>query len=136
MRDVIKFTSKEIDFLKNNEACRIATSYNDIPHVTPVTYYLDDGYFYIATDYDTRKYTNMKKNNKVAVAVDIYSAGKHKAVIIQGTAEFIERGIEFKKLYEIFHKKFAWVREMPWKEGEAPFVKIKPLNKTSWGLTS
>ena len=136
MRDVIKLTSKEIDFLKKNEACRIATSYNDIPHVTPVTYYVDDVYFYIATDYDTRKYTNMKKNNKVAVTVDIYSAGKHKAVIIQGTAEFIERGIEFKKLYEIFHKKFAWVREMPWKEGEAPFVKIKPLNKISWGLTS
>ena len=61
MRDVIKLTSKEIDFLKKNEACRIATSYNDIPHVTPVTYYFDDGYFYIATDYDTRKYTNMEK---------------------------------------------------------------------------
>jgi len=131
---MIKFTSKEIDFLKKNEACRIATSHEDIPHVTPVTYYFDDGYFYIATDYDTRKHANMKKNNKVAVTVDIYSAGKHKAVIIQGTAEFIERGLEFKKTYEIFHKKFAWVREMPWKEGEAPFVKIKPLNKTSWGL--
>lgn len=131
---MIRFTLKEIGFLKKNEACRIATSHDDIPHVTPVTYCFDDGYFYIATDYDTKKYANLKKNNKVALTVDIYSDGKHKAVIIQGTAEFIERGTEFKKLYKVFHEKFSWVREMPWKEGEAPFVKIKPLKKTSWGL--
>ena len=131
---MVRFTLKEIGFLKKNEACRIATSHDDIPHVTPVTCYFDDGYFYIATDYDTKKYANLKKNNKVALTVDIYSDGKHKAVIIQGTAEFIERGTEFKKLYKVFHEKFSWVREMPWKEGEAPFVKIKPLKKTSWGL--
>jgi len=131
---VVRFTVKEIGFLKKNEACRIATSHDNIPHVTPVTYYFDDGYFYIATDYDTKKYINLKKNNNVALTADIYAAGKHKAVIIQGTAEFIERGTEFKKLYKVFHEKFSWVREMPWKEGEAPFVKIKPLKKTSWGL--
>lgn len=131
---MVRFTLKEIGFLKKNEACRIATSHDDIPHVTPVTYYFDDGYFHIATDYDTKKYANLKKNNKVALTVDIYSDGKHKAVIIQGTAEFIEKGTEFKKLYKVFHEKFSWVREMPWKEGEAPFVKIKPLKKTSWGL--
>ncbi len=131
---MVRFTLKEIGFLKKNEACRIATSHDDIPHVTPVTYYFDDGYFYIATDYDTKKYANLKKNNKIALTVDIYSDGKHKAVIIQGTAEFIEKATEFKKLYKVFHEKFSWVREMPWKEGEAPFVKIKPLKKTSWGL--
>jgi len=131
---VVRFTLKEIGFLKKNEACRIATSHDDIPHVTPVTYYFGDGYFYIATDYDTKKYANLKKNNKAALTVDIYSDGKHEAVIIQGTAEFIEKGTEFKKLYKVFHEKFPWVREMPWKEGEAPFVKIKPLKKTSWGL--
>lgn len=113
---MVRFTLKEIGFLKKNEACRIATSHDDIPHVTPVTYYFDDVYFYIATDYDTKKYANLKKNNKVALAIDIYSDGKHKAIIIQGTAEFIERGTEFKKLYNIFHEKFSWVREMPWKE--------------------
>ena len=35
-------------------------------------------------------------------------------------AEFIEKGLEFKRLYEIFYKKFYWVQENPWKEGEAP----------------
>lgn len=131
---MVKFAPTEIDFLKKNEACRIATSHDNIPHVTPVTYYFENGYFYIATDYDTRKYANLKKNKSVAIVVDIYLAGKHKAMIVQGTAEMIEKGADFKRLYEIFHKKFSWVRQTPWKEGEAPFVKIKPRTKTSWGL--
>lgn len=131
---MVKFTPTEIDFLKKNEACRIATSHDNIPYVTPVTYYFENGYFYIATDYDTRKYANLKKNKSVAIVVDIYLAGKHKAMIVQGTAEMIEKGADFKRLYEIFHKKFSWVRQTPWKEGEAPFVKIKPRTKTSWGL--
>lgn len=131
---MVEFTQKEIDFLENNEACRVGTSHKDIPHVTPVTYYFENDYFYIATDYNTKKYSNLKKNNNIAIAVDIYLAEKHKAIIVQGTTEFIERGPEFKRLYDIFYKKFSWVKEMPWKEGEAPFVKITPQKKTSWGL--
>jgi nitroimidazol reductase NimA-like FMN-containing flavoprotein (pyridoxamine 5'-phosphate oxidase superfamily) len=130
---MIKFTQKEIDFLQNNEACRIATAHDNIPHVVPVTYYFENGNFYIAIDFDTKKYSNLKKNNRAAITVDIYS-GKHKAVIVQGTTEFIEKGAEFQRLYETFYKRFSWVRENPWKEGEAPFVKISPKTKTSWGL--
>jgi len=59
-----KFTQKEIEFLQNNEACRIATSHDNIPHVTLVTYYFEDGFFYLATDYDTKKYSNLKKITK------------------------------------------------------------------------
>ena len=131
---MVKFTQKEIEFLQNNEACRIATSHDNIPHVTPVTYYFENGFFYLATDYDTKKYSNLKKNNKIAITVDIYMSSKHKAVIVQGITESIEKGSEYKQLYEIFYKKFSWVRDNPWKEGEAPFVKIKPKTKTSWGL--
>jgi nitroimidazol reductase NimA-like FMN-containing flavoprotein (pyridoxamine 5'-phosphate oxidase superfamily) len=130
---MIKFTQKEINFLQNNEACRIATAHDNIPHVVPVTYYFENGNFYIAIDFDTKKYSNLKKNNRAAITVDIYS-GKHKAVIVQGTTEFIEKGAEFQRLYETFYKRFSWVRENPWKEGEAPFVKISPKTKTSWGL--
>ncbi|HYL66329.1 MAG TPA: pyridoxamine 5'-phosphate oxidase family protein [Nitrosopumilaceae archaeon] len=131
---MIKFTKKEIEFLQNNEACRMATSHDNIPHVVPVTYYFEDDLFYLATDYDTKKHSNLQQNNKIAITVDIYTSGKHKAVIVQGITEFIEKGSEYKRLYEIFYKKFSWVRDNPWKEGEAPFVKIKPKTKTSWGL--
>ena len=124
-----KFTQKEIEFLQNNEACRIATSHDNIPHVIPVTYYFEGDFFYLATDYDTKKYSNLKKNNKIAITVDIYMSGKHKAVIVQGTTEFIEKGLEYQRLYEIFYKKFSWVRDNPWKEAEAPFVRIKPKTR-------
>lgn len=131
---MIKFTIKESDFLKENEGCRIATCTSDVPHIAPVTYYFEDGFFYFATDYDTKKYANLKKNNKIAISVDIYLPSQHKAVVVQGSTTFIEKGPQFKRLYEIFYKKFAWVREDPWKENEAPFVKITPKTKTSWGL--
>ena len=131
---MLKFTIKETEFLKENEGCRIATCSNDIPHIAPVSYYFEDDFFFFATDYDTKKYSNLKKNKKIAVSVDIYSPGKHKAVVVQGSAVFIEKGPQFKRLYEIFYKKFAWVRQDPWKESEAPFVKIIPKTKISWGL--
>ena len=70
----VKFTKGEEKFLLENEACRIATSHNDIPHIAPVTYVYIDGFFFIATDYNTRKYNNIKANRKIAISVDIYGS--------------------------------------------------------------
>ena len=132
---VVEFPEAEKRFLKQHEVCRVATSYNDTSHVTPVNFVFDDGFFYFATDYDTKKYRNLAKNKKSALVVDVYNSSKdNKAVIVQGVVEFVERGEEFQRLYSIFHEKFDWVREEPWKEGEAPFVKVKPLHKVSWGF--
>jgi nitroimidazol reductase NimA-like FMN-containing flavoprotein (pyridoxamine 5'-phosphate oxidase superfamily) len=131
----VKFTKKEDKFLLENEVCRVATSHNDIPHITPVSYIYENSSFFIATDYDTRKYKNLRANKNIALAVDIYNSSvENKAVVIQGTVDIVERGEEFKKLYQKFDKKFEWVRNDPWKEGEAPFIKIKPFSKVSWGL--
>jgi nitroimidazol reductase NimA-like FMN-containing flavoprotein (pyridoxamine 5'-phosphate oxidase superfamily) len=133
---VVEFAEAEKRFLKQHEVCRVATSHNDIPHVTPVNYVFDcDGVFYFATDHDTKKYRNLEKNKKSALVVDTYNSSvENKAVIVQGVVEFVEIGEEFRRLYNIFHEKFEWVREEPWKEGEAPFVKVKPLHKVSWGF--
>jgi hypothetical protein len=53
---------------------------------------------------------------------------------VQGRAETIEKGREFVRLYKIFHDRFDWVRQDPWGEGEAPFLKVTPTGKVSWGL--
>jgi nitroimidazol reductase NimA-like FMN-containing flavoprotein (pyridoxamine 5'-phosphate oxidase superfamily) len=132
--DNISFSDSEIDFLGRNEACRIATCHNGIPHVAPVSYIFENGFFFIATDYETRKFENIKRNKAAALVVDIYSSVGNSAVCVQGTAEPIERGQEFTRLYKKFHERFEWVRRDPWKEGEAPFVRITPTNKVSWGL--
>ncbi|WKT57604.1 hypothetical protein QVH35_09670 [Candidatus Nitrosotenuis chungbukensis] len=59
---------------------------------------------------------------------------KHKAVLAQGEVKIIEDGPEFKKIYAKFFEKFAWVRKDPWKEKEAPFLRLVPKHKASWGL--
>jgi hypothetical protein len=66
--------------------------------------------------------------------IDRYESGGHKAVCLQGKVNIVEKGDEFHTIYQLFYKKFKWVRDDPWTEKEAPFLKITPTNKTSWGL--
>lgn len=131
---MIKFNQKETEFLNQLEENRIATTHEGIPHVKPVSYVVIDDQVIIATDYKTRTYLNIKSNANTAIVMDIYKSGNHKAVCIQGRTEIVEEGPEFRKIYGIFSEKFEWVRRDPWKEGEAPFLKIVPSNKISWGL--
>jgi nitroimidazol reductase NimA-like FMN-containing flavoprotein (pyridoxamine 5'-phosphate oxidase superfamily) len=129
-----EFTSKEKKFLASLEEARIATVHDGIPHVKPVSYIFHSEIVLIATDYNTRTLKNLKNNPNVAVTIDVYKSGQHKAVCIQGTIEIVENGMEFQEIYKMFHEKFAWVRNEPWSENEAPFLKIIPKSKISWGL--
>ena len=129
-----EFSSKELEFLKNNEAARIATSQKDIPHVKPVSFVFYKDNIWIATDYNTRTFKNIKSNPNTSIVVDIYKSGNHKAVCAQGRTEIVENGSEFKEIYDIFYEKFDWVKREPWKENEAPFLKFVLKSKVSWGL--
>jgi uncharacterized protein len=129
----VKFSPKEIDFLTSNELCRFATaSRKGEPHVVPVSYIWDQDYAYIVTDYGTRKLKNLKENPHAAVLVD--SAGTQKLLLLSGPVEIIEKGEEYRRLYKLFYSKLSWVKRDPWKEGEAPFVKVTPTFKAGWGL--
>ena len=132
---MIEFNQKEIKFLELLEEARIATSHDNISHVKPVSFVFVDNTILVATDYNTRTFTNIKSNPHTSIVIYIYRTGEHKAVCIQGKTEIIENGLEFKKFYEIFYKKLEWVRKDPWKEDEAVFLKIIPNNKVSWGLS-
>ena len=131
---MVSFSEKEIDFLNKMEECRVATAHNNIPHVKPVSYLYEEGTILIATDYDTRMYKNLLENPKAALSIDIYKNKGHKAVCVQGDVSIIENGDEFLRIYKKFHDRFDWVRTQAWKENEAPFVKITPITKSSWGL--
>ena len=130
---MVKLTTNEADFLKSNEMCRFATaSGKGEPHVVPVSYVWDEDHAYIVTDYGTRKLRNLKENPKAAILVD--SGGTRKLLLISGPVEIIEKGEEYRRLYKLFYSKLDWVKRDPWKEGEAPFIKVKPTFKTGWGL--
>ncbi len=131
----VKLSPKEIDFLKNNEMCRFATaSKKGEPHVVPVSYIWDQDYAYIVTDYGTRKLKNLRENPHAAILID--TGETRKLLLISGPVEIIEKGEEYRKLYKLFYSKLGWVKRDPWKEGEAPFVKVIPTFKTGWGLKS
>lgn len=131
--DMPNFTTAEKRFLDKNEIARLATVSSDgMPHVVPVSYIFRNGVFLIAIDYETKKYRNILHNPQVALVVD--AIRPNRGVLIQGRAEIFERGIEFQSAYKVFHKKFSWVRADPWKEGEAPFIRIQPSTRASWGF--
>lgn len=131
---MIEFSVEEVEFIANNECCRLATCFKNKPHVVPVCHIFMDGYFYISTDYDTKKFYNIKNNPYASLVVDVYSPSNHKGVVICGSVILIERGELFKEVYTMFYNKFEWVKNNPWFEGESPFLKIQPESKTSWGL--
>lgn len=124
---------KEKSFLKSNELCRLATATLDgAPQVTPVMYALDDDNMIIATDYGTKKLKNLKSNPRVALVVDKYHPNK--GIIVWGDCEIFENGKEYNRLLKILFSRFETYRRNPWKEGEAPILKIIPRKLISWGL--
>jgi len=130
----VSFSRNEIQFLRSNEICRAATCKNNLPHVTPVSYIFNDSKFYFATDYNTVKYANLKKNNRISLVVDTVQNNKNIAIVTMGITKFIHSGKKFENLYDLFYDRFEWVREDPWKQGEAPFVMVIPKSKVSWGI--
>lgn len=131
---MVSFSEKEVEFLIKMEECRVGTCHDNIPHVKPVSYIYENQTILIATDYDTRMCKNLLKNPKAAVSIDIYKNKGHKAICIQGNASILENGDEFLRIYKKFHERFEWVREQSWEENKAPFIKIIPFSKSSWGL--
>ncbi|MDE1874014.1 MAG: pyridoxamine 5'-phosphate oxidase family protein [Candidatus Micrarchaeota archaeon] len=128
---MIRFTKKEEAFLGGQDVARIATvSPRGWPQVTPVVHLYHDGRIYFITDYGTRKYKNIVKNKKVGAAIDVYSR-QPSSVIVQGTAEILERGEEFARIEKLFEERHRYYKANPVKEGDAPMIKITPVKKFS-----
>lgn len=94
-----------------------------------ISYVYRTGAFWAAIDYGTRKYRNLQGNARVALLVDVFG-DSNRGILIQGRAELIDKGPEFREIYRASHEKFDWARAMPWK-GKAPFVRIDPMRKAS-----
>lgn len=131
---MFQLSPNEIKFIIENEVCRLATSFRDKPHVVPVSYIYEDSFFYVSTDYNTKKLFNIEKNPKVSLTVDIYKPSLNKGITVNGIVRIIENGQLYDRIYLLYYDKFEWVRSNPWKEGEAPFLEIEPCTKASWGI--
>lgn len=100
---------------------------------TPVLHVFDGTYLFFATDYETKKCRNLKLNNRISVAVDRYER-EPQGIAIQGTVELLEEGAEFKYAYDLLVKRHEYYKANPFKEREAPIIKVVPLRKAIWGV--
>lgn len=124
-------TDKELKFLRSHELCRLATASKDAkPHVVPVIYAMDGDDVIVAVDYGTKKLSNLRQNNKVALLVDDYRPNR--AVMVEGECEILERGKEYLRLLQILFERFEYYRKNPWGEGESPILKIRPTKAVMW----
>ena len=114
------FSEQEIAYLKSQRLARIATvSSQGQPDVAPVGFEFDGQHFYIGgmQQTTTLKYRNVAAGNtRVALVVDDLESNdpmKPRGIKIHGEAEIVERqgGL-----------------------GVAPYLKVKPEKKWSWGI--
>ena len=121
-------------FLKEHEVGRLATASRlGMPHVTPIIYVFDGRSFVLAIDYGTKKLANLRENPLASLVVDEYG-GKNKAVMVQGRCRILERGAEYRRLQRALFRRFESYRKNPWKEGEAPIIRLYTDKAVSWGF--
>jgi nitroimidazol reductase NimA-like FMN-containing flavoprotein (pyridoxamine 5'-phosphate oxidase superfamily) len=117
--------------------CRVATAaQSGVPHVVPVCHVLVGGNICFASSGSARKVRNLRANPHATVTIDLYSEAwsNLKGVMVQGTAELVEKGPRFQELRDELYAKY------PQYKGEAGLgrgdviVEITPKHVFSWGL--
>jgi len=125
------FSEKEISYLKSQRLARIATVSSKLqPDVAPVGFEFDGEYFYIGGLQQTKtyKYKNVVGGNtKVALVIDDWESAdpwNPRGIKIHGEAEIVEREVRFRPVPS----------ERPDEIELAPYLKVKPEKKWSWGI--
>src|SRR5437867_656865 len=128
---MVRFSEKEIKFVQERDLGRVATvSPTHWPQVTPVIHVCDGKNIYFATDYTTKKYKNLRKNDKIAIVFDVFGR-QPQGILVVGKAKIFDRGKEFLYGFDLLQKRHVYYRANPFKEGEAPIIKIMPTRKVS-----
>ena len=124
MKTDLKFDEvkgEKIRFFEQNGNIVLATSLNNRVTARTVTYVSEGLTIIFYTLTSLKKIAQIKANPKVALCLDNVS--------IEGTAEIVgnQQGEEYKRLFELFKKKFDW---FDWFDSNYPelsvFVKVTP----------
>ena len=117
---------------------RVATvGQRGVPHLVPVCHVVADGTYYFASGKKGRKVRNLRDNPRVAVSVDLYSDDwSHlKGVLIQGTAQLIERGPRFRRARRLLYDKYPqYPDDAAIDESDSVIVEVTPDHVFTWGL--
>jgi nitroimidazol reductase NimA-like FMN-containing flavoprotein (pyridoxamine 5'-phosphate oxidase superfamily) len=131
----VKFSEKEIRFLKCMRVGRLATTDGEAIHLVPICPVFDGTVFYMATHAKTRKVRNLRQNNKATLLIDQYSEDwmRHVAAMMTGTVDIIDKGSEFEKAKALLEAKYQQYNELfPIKESESVVLCFKPTKAVTW----
>jgi len=134
---LVQFSPREARYLEQQMVGRLATvSKKGTPHVAPVCYASNSERIFINTGRNSKKVRNITANRRVAFVMDEYlSWEKNRGIIVQGVAEVLERGEEYKLGRRLIYGKYPkWEQEYPIIEGEEILLAIIPKKVLSWGL--
>ncbi len=109
------FSENELRYLMERKLARMALvcSANE-PHIVPVTYEFDGSFFYLS-GWNIRygqRFQDKAPNTKVSLLIDDLAS----------PSLWVPRGVEVTGDAETFEK------------GDYVYMRIKPVNKASWGL--
>ena len=102
-------TEREAEFVSVARLGRVATTGRDgSPHVVPICHVLDGALIVFATPTSSAKARNIAADSRVAVAFDDYTEMWEELiqVVVQGRAEMITSGPEFRRYRELLFEKF------------------------------
>jgi len=133
----VRMSPQEMEsFLSEKNLARVATVRPDnSPHVTPVWYLWENNELLIPIVKGSVKESNIRRNNKVAVAIDS-DTSPHRAVIIEGTATI--EGELGREIERRFHQKYIKPEDIEryTEYAHATYrtllVRMRPQRITSW----
>ena len=128
-KELVKLVARE-------RVCRVATvGRAGVPHLVPVCHVLVDGKVCFASGRDAKKVENLRANSRIAVTIDIYSDDwSHlTGVMIQGTANLIEKGPRFQKLRRLLYEKYPhYPQESAIGARDSVIIEVTPEHVFSW----
>ena len=129
-------------FLEEQRVARLATvDEQGRPHIVPIVFVYADGVIYTPIDLKPkttsperlRRVRNILSNPQVQVLVDHYDEDWQRLGYVQlrGTAEIIDRGVEYYQAIRLLEGKYQQYQELPL-EGR-PVIKISVERTVTWG---
>jgi len=133
-----RLSGKVLAFVRAQRVARVATVSGDgIPHNVAVCTVAASGRIYFASEKDSRKVRNLRRNPRVALAFDQYTENWKRlaGTMIVGTSVIIDQGAAFRRARQALYRKYKlYQRVAPINEGASVIVCVTPTSSFSWGL--
>jgi len=125
----VELTPGEREIVRWARAGRLATIDEDgRPHVVPVSPVLEEDQLLFASDEESAKVRNIRRNPHVAIVFDDYLEdwGRLRPIMIRGTARVLDHGPEWERVRGLLYRKFAQYPELsPIEPGSSVIVEVE-----------